>query len=340
MYLEKVTGKITGVDGKVSTLTAPDGVHNNKTEEMTFNNGPIVVTRDGGMSATFQTATANMKEQTVISKTPVVVHLHESTINAETMTLHWAGQHAIFVSKVGKVRTHIERAAQSGADGANAKKPIDIASDQLEVDDKKHVAIFTGSVSATQGDDNLKAPRLDVIYENASREGQADKTAQASKPVQPVKAPAAGPADDPLSSGQIKSIHALGGNVVMTNEKDEQKATGDEAIYDVKAQTITMTGKKVVLTQKGHIFEDTKLVIQVDTHQAVLGSDDAPAAIQKSPKGDTPDQKPARGHATLQPQGGKGDLPANPSGKANKKEKPAVPPKPAAPSPGWQTQSR
>src|SRR5262249_57884255 len=76
MYLETVRGKMTGLDGKVSTLTAPNGVHNNKTEEMTFNNGPIDVTRDGGMSATFQTATAHMKEQTVISKKPVVVRLH------------------------------------------------------------------------------------------------------------------------------------------------------------------------------------------------------------------------------------------------------------------------
>jgi lipopolysaccharide export system protein LptA len=317
---------------------------------MTFNNG-AVVTRDGGMSATFQTATAYMKEQTVISKTPVIVRLLESTIHAETMTLHWNEQHAIFE---GNVRTHIERAAQPGTGGASAKKPIDIESDRLEVDDKKHMAIFTGSVSATQGDDNLKAPRLDVIYENTSQEGQADKTAQASKPVQPVKAPAAGPADDPFSSGQIKFIHALGGTVVMTNEKDEQKATGDDAIYDVKAQTITMTGKKVVLTQKGHIFEDTKLLIQVDTHQAVLCSDDvrcsddgqpkANAATQTSPKGNAPAQKPTRGHATLQPAAGKGDLPANPSGEANKKEKAkekgAVPPKPAAQSSGWQTQSR
>jgi hypothetical protein len=330
MYLETVRGKMTGLDGKVSNLTAPNGVHNNKAEEMTFNNGPIFVTRDGGMSATLQTATAFMKEQTVISKTPVVVRLLESTIHAKTMTLHWAEQRAIFV---GKVRTHIERTAQPGADGANARKPIDIESDQLEVDDKKHIAIFTGSVSATQGDDNLKAPQLDVIYENTSQEGQADKTAQATKPVQPVKAPAAGPAGDPLSSGQIKIIHALGGTVVMTNEKDGQKATGDDAVYDVKAQTITMTGKNVVLTQKENIFEDTKLLIHVDTHQAVLGSDDAP------PKADAATQKPARGRARLQPEGGKGDLPVNQSGKPSKKEK-AVPPKPAAQSPGWQTQGR
>src|SRR5271166_3858049 len=88
MYLQVVRGKMTGLDGKVSTLTAPDSVHNNKAEEMTFNHG-AVVTRDAGMTATFQTATAYMKEQKVISKTPVVVRLQESTILAESMTLYW-----------------------------------------------------------------------------------------------------------------------------------------------------------------------------------------------------------------------------------------------------------
>jgi LPS export ABC transporter protein LptC len=333
MYLETVRGKMTGLDGKVSTLTAPDGVHNNKAEEMTFNNG-AVVTRDGGMSATFKTATAFMKQQTVISKTPVTVHLLESTIQAETMALHWGEQRAIFE---GRVRTHIERAAQPGTGSANAKKPIDIESDRLEVDDKKHIAIFTGSVSATQGDDNLKAPRLDVTYENTSQTGPADKTAEASKLVKPVKAPAAAPADDPLSSGQIKFIHALGGTVVMTSEKDQQRATGEEAIYDVTAQKIIITGKKVVLTQKGHIFEDSKLLIHVDTGQAVLCSDDC--SNDAPPKANAATPKP-RGRAVLQPEGGKGGLSVNPSGEANKKEKATVPPKPAVQSLGWQTQSR
>jgi lipopolysaccharide export system protein LptC len=116
MYLETVRGKMTSLDGKNSTLTAPNGVHNNKADEMTFNNG-AVVTRDGGMSATFQTATAYMKQQTLISKTPVTVRLLESTIHAETMTLHWGEQRAIFE---GKVRTHIEREAQPSAGGASA----------------------------------------------------------------------------------------------------------------------------------------------------------------------------------------------------------------------------
>ncbi|MBI4723752.1 MAG: hypothetical protein HY765_01635, partial [Rhodomicrobium sp.] len=77
MYLEKIKGKMTGHDGKVTVLEAPNGVHNSKAEEMSFNNG-AVITREGGMSAVFQTATAFMKQQKMISKTPVTVRLHES----------------------------------------------------------------------------------------------------------------------------------------------------------------------------------------------------------------------------------------------------------------------
>jgi lipopolysaccharide export system protein LptA len=221
----------------------------------------------------------------------------------------------------------------SGLGGANAKKPIDIESDRLEVDDRRHIAIFIGSVSATQGDFNLKAPRLEVTYESGSQASPADKAAQASKPVKPVKAPADSAAGDPLSSGQIKFIHALGGTVVITSKKDEQEAAGDDAIYDVKAQKVTITGKKVVLTQKKNVVEGKKLLIDLATGQATLITDDEPS------KGNGTGQKP-RVRAIFQQEAGKGGAPINPFGQTSKKEKEAVPPKPAAPSSGWQPQSR
>ena len=105
MYLENVLGHMTGQDGKITTLTAPNGLHNNKTDQMTFNNG-VVVQREADMTATFQTATAFIKKQIVISKTPVIVRLHESTIHADSMTMYWGEQRAIFE---GNVRTHLER---------------------------------------------------------------------------------------------------------------------------------------------------------------------------------------------------------------------------------------
>jgi lipopolysaccharide export system protein LptA len=221
----------------------------------------------------------------------------------------------------------------SGLGGANSKKPIDIESDRLEVDDKKHIAIFIGSVSATQGDYNLKAPRLEVTYENSSQASPVDKAA--SKPVKPVKAPVESTAGDPLSSGQIKFIHALGGTVVMTNKKDGQEATGEEAIYDVKAQKVTMTGKLVILKQKLNVLQGKKLLVNLATGQAVLIPDDSPAKDCVP----TP-EKPCRVRALLQSEGGKGPASINPFGQTSKKEKETAPPKPSAPSTGWQTEGR
>lgn len=105
LYLENIRGNVFGHDGKITTLTAPNGVHYNKADEMVFNNG-AVVTRESGMTAIFQTATAYMKQQIVVSKTPVVVRLHQSTIHADSMTLFWGDQRAIFE---GNVKTHAER---------------------------------------------------------------------------------------------------------------------------------------------------------------------------------------------------------------------------------------
>ena len=53
MYLKVVRGKMTGSDGKISTLSPPDATHNSKAEEIAFDNG-VVVAHDGGISTTFQ----------------------------------------------------------------------------------------------------------------------------------------------------------------------------------------------------------------------------------------------------------------------------------------------
>lgn len=119
MNLEAVRGKMTGGDGKVATLAAPDATHDSKADEIAFNNG-VEVSREGGMSASFKTATAYMKSQTMVSKTPVIVRLHESTIHAENMTLYWGENRAIFE---GNVRTHIEREPDAEQQAPSKREP-------------------------------------------------------------------------------------------------------------------------------------------------------------------------------------------------------------------------
>ncbi len=181
--------------------------------------------------------------------------------------------------------------------GANSKKPIDIESDRLEVDDKTHVAIFTGNVTAVQGDYTLRAPRLEVTYDKAAEAGaqeqggaQTPKTVKVAKPVNA----SADASTDPLSSSQIKFVHATGGKVVVVSKVDEQEATGDDIIYDVKGQKITMTGKDVILTQKKNVVKGKEMDIDLATGratvipqhgrvQAILAQDDVKGATSGNP---------------------------------------------------------
>jgi len=231
----------------------------------------------------------------------------------------------------------------AGLSGTNSKKPIDIESDRLEVDDKRHVATFIGNVSATQGDFNLRAPRLEVTYESAPQAQQTPNSPQGAKPAKPVSAQAPSTSGDPLSSGQIRFIHAFGGTVVITNPKDSQEATGEDAFYDVKAQKITLTGKKVVLKQKLNVVEGRKLLIDLATGQATVIPDDD--SVPQTASGHKP-----RVRAVFQQEGGRTSPAAPPPGTGNKgvtapgqpaaaQQKPAPAPQ-AAPGTGWQPQSR
>jgi lipopolysaccharide export system protein LptA len=212
----------------------------------------------------------------------------------------------------------------SGLSGNNSKKPIDIESDKLEVDDKKHIAIFTGNVSATQGDYNLRSKRLDVTYEQGAAAGsQGQAATPAAKQASAPKAAASPATGDPVSNGQIKYIHATGGRVLMTSTKDDQKATGDEAFYDVKEQKVTLTGN-VTLSQKGSVVTGQKLLINLDTGRAIMD----------------PDEGAHRVRAVLMPNSTQGGG-INPLGGGDKKKSKTpdnAPAKQAAPASGWQAQ--
>lgn len=150
---------------------------------------------------------------------------------------------------------------------ANASKPVDIEADVLEVDDRKKTAIFKGNVSATQGDVNLKSNEILVSYAaGAKPSGGAaapgGKTASAaSNDAQPAS-PFGG------TGGEITRIDAKGDVVVTMKPSKEgekiQQAKSDLATFDVKKQTVTMTGN-VVLSQGENVMKGSKLTVDLTT---------------------------------------------------------------------------
>jgi lipopolysaccharide export system protein LptA len=126
----------------------------------------------------------------------------------------------------------------------NKGQPVNIEAERLEVRDKDKTAVFSGKVVVTQGDTNMRCKTLTVFY--VGQPGKDD----AAKPV------AKGPAG---AEQKIKKLEAHGDVVVTQND---QIATGDDALFDMDTNIVTMTGK-VVLTQGQNVLRGSKLVVDM-----------------------------------------------------------------------------
>ncbi|MBV8400588.1 MAG: lipopolysaccharide transport periplasmic protein LptA [Acetobacteraceae bacterium] len=128
----------------------------------------------------------------------------------------------------------------------NRDKPINIKSATLEVRDKEKVATFAGDVHLVQGDTTLRSNILVVFYEN-EQAGAAAKSPGAG---------AGGP-----SSSQIRWAEAKGDVIVV--QKD-QTATGDNGVFDMRANTVTLMGN-VVISQGANVVKGDRLTVDMTT---------------------------------------------------------------------------
>src|ERR1700687_647428 len=138
----------------------------------------------------------------------------------------------------------------------NRDQPVHIEAATLEVRDKDKVATFSGNVRVTQGDTGLRCKSLLVFYEQGAADS-ADKTKnlQAATP-------------GPGGQQSIKRLEAHGA-VVVTQK--EQTATGDLGIFDMRANTVTLTGN-VVMTQGQNVLRGDKLVVDLTSGVSLVES--------------------------------------------------------------------
>ncbi len=129
----------------------------------------------------------------------------------------------------------------------NRDQPVHIEAATLEVRDKQKQATFSGDVRVKQGDTGLRCKSLVVFYEQDGEAADQSKTLQAATP-------------GPGGEQRIKRLEAHGG-VVVTQK--EQTATGDLGIFDMKANTVTLTGNPVVMTQGQNVLRGEKLVVDL-----------------------------------------------------------------------------
>lgn len=140
---------------------------------------------------------------------------------------------------------------------SDSKDPVSIDAGKMEVRDKEGIIILTGNVSVKQGDIVLRAGRMQV-YTAKTNDG-ADK----------AKGGIGGLSGAGLNAGGIDKI-VVDEKVYL--KSGTQVATGDAGTYDAKAQTMVLTGQKVVLSDGDNIASGCKLIANTQSGKAFLES--------------------------------------------------------------------
>lgn len=181
---------------------------------------------------------------------------------------------------------------------ADPKSPVNITSESLHVDDGKKVAIFRGSVEATQGAVAIRCAELSAFYKGEA--GLMDAAGGS-----------ANPANGQHGAGsELTRIEAR--KDVKVTAADGQTATGDWANFDAKTNKITMGGN-VVLAQGQNMVRGTRLLIDLTTGESKI--DTAPgntiaapgdgggwSASTESAAGAAPGRRAGRASAVFFPQ--------------------------------------
>jgi lipopolysaccharide export system protein LptA len=144
----------------------------------------------------------------------------------------------------------------------NRDQPIQIEAASLEMRDKKKEATFAGNVKVVQGDTTMTSKTLVVFYDQSAAPAPAAPKAAKTGPIQSAT-------PGPGGSSSIRRLEARG-SVVVTQK--DQIVTGETAIFDTKANQVTMNGG-VVLTQGQNVLRGDRLIVDMTTGVSRVESD-------------------------------------------------------------------
>jgi lipopolysaccharide export system protein LptA len=183
----------------------------------------------------------------------------------------------------------------------NREQPVHIKSTSLEIRDKQKRATFIGDVHVAQGDTTMKSNTLDVFYDQEANPVQSKPAQQPAQPAQPE------------GGQQIRRLEAKG-NVVVTQK--EQTATGDTAVFDTTANTVTLNGT-VVVTHGPNVLRGERLIVHLGTGVSVFegkvyglfstNSARAKAGDSKPGESKPPESKPGEPRSDAKPADSKPD---------------------------------
>src|SRR5687768_10955292 len=120
----------------------------------------------------------------------------------------------------------------------NKKDPIYITSDWMEVDQKKNTIVYKGRVVAIQSEMTMRSETLTAVYDPEMK--------------------------------QIKQIIAEG---KVNATQGNRLATGDRAIFDEKAKTVTLTGNPV-MRQGNSQITGSRIIYYIEQDRAIAEGKD------------------------------------------------------------------
>lgn len=126
--------------------------------------------------------------------------------------------------------------------------PIQIEADRLDFLDQENQAVYVGNVDAQQGDARIRAEKLTIFFEEGNAGG--DESAIGG------------------SVGAVKRLLAEGTVYYMT---PDEKARGNQGVYNYQDNTITLTGD-VTVTRGENVITGDKLLINVGSGRSTISS--------------------------------------------------------------------
>src|SRR4030081_3567607 len=154
---------------------------------------------------------------------------------------------AILIANEGRAQSAVQGVpnAMQGF-SQNRDQPIQIEAASLEMRDKKKEATFAGNVKVVQGDTTLTSKTLVVFYDATPAPAAAPAANSKAAKSAPIQSTTPGPG----GSSSIRRLEAKG-SVVVTQK--DQVVTGNTAVFDTKANMITML-RSIVLTQGKNVL--------------------------------------------------------------------------------------
>lgn len=148
--------------------------------------------------------------------------------------------------------------------------PTTVKSDSMDIDLAKDKIILLGNVEVDDPEMNIKCQKMTIFLENKPTEQPAGDAGKSKSD--------AGNDMNPEGNKQVTRIECVGDVVITRNSGEKvagsnvQKAFAGKAVYDLPADTITLTENNPVIVSGGSRLSGEQIIVDIKTERInVLG---------------------------------------------------------------------